>query len=294
MSGYQVGIVTVNYGDPAHTAAFAESLAQLSGVDRCRVLVVNNGALRNRREPLEHALAPIRDRVRVFHVEQNLYYWGGVAFALASEWPRAAAMPPWVIACNNDIVIEDRHFIERLLTLDREQYAVVAPAIISAVTGRDQNPFLRKPWGFLERLKWHLYYTHYAVAQALLLAYAARRKGTALLGVASRHIGLLRRPRTAQEETIYAPHGAFVIFSRSYFARGGALDTTVPMYAEEMTVGEIAKRVGARVVYYPELRVVHREHGTAGERLTPAKYHLERLAHHHFYAAYWNSEPPHL
>jgi len=82
---------------------------------------------------------------------------------------------------------------------------------------------------------------------------------------------------------IYAAHGACVILSSAFFASGGSLDTTVPMFAEELTLAETARRLGLPIWHVPDLEVVHREHSTTGAGLTRSKYDMERMARRRYY-----------
>ena len=75
-----------------------------------------------------------------------------------------------------------------------------------------------------------------------------------------------------------------MIFSSAFFEKGGVLDTAVPLFAEELTVAALAKKLGIPIWYCPELRIAHREHSTTGKSLTRAKYEMERLARRRFYS----------
>lgn len=279
----RIGFITVNYKNPAVTGAFLESLTCLDGFAQCEVAIVDNEADAVTTESLANAARQWNGRVHLFHLEENRFYWPGAAFALEKLYPRPELMPDWLIVCNNDIVVTDRRFVARLLAHDPETACVIAPSIVSAVTGRDQNPFLRRELGAVERLKWKAYYTHYLVARLLL----GVRRLWAFLKEHAPRVGGGRPPRAVEAaERIYAPHGACVIFSRAYFCRGGYLDTNFALYGEEITVAEIAKRIGAPVLYCPALRVLHQENAATGRKLTRALYRMEREAHTYFQRRY--------
>ena len=63
---------------------------------------------------------------------------------------------------------------------------------------------------------------------------------------------------------IYAPHGCFIIFHRSYFDAGGSLDHGAFLFGEEVFVAETARRLGVKVSHDPRLGVIHHEHMTTG------------------------------
>src|SRR2546426_479617 len=71
----------------------------------------------------------------------------------------------WFVVCNDDIVFTDPGFVRTLLTLDPETHAVVAPDIVSAITGERQNPLQRRAMDRWELLKWRLYFANYYLAR---------------------------------------------------------------------------------------------------------------------------------
>jgi GT2 family glycosyltransferase len=81
---------------------------------------------------------------------------------------------------------------------------------------------------------------------------------------ARHHLNFRRPSLWAARTDVYAPHGAFLIFSRSYFEAGGYIDDGFFLYAEEFSVAEICRQLQLRVVHDPGLRVWHNAHGVTG------------------------------
>jgi hypothetical protein len=75
-----------------------------------------------------------------------------------------------------------------------------------------------------------------------------------------------KRPgvRTLLPERIYAPHGSFLLFHRSYFEAGGTLRYGTFLFGEEIFVAETARQLGLAIVHDPRLVVEH-------EQSTPSK-----------------------
>ena len=263
-------VITVQYANPSDTSALLESIDALDDSTTCHVIVVDNSPDR----PLDAKPAekPYRMPVDVLVSPQNLYYWGGAAFAIDTIRRDAGKLPPWVIICNNDTTIDQADFLKRLADLDPAAFPIIAPAVTSLASRRDQNPMLEKPPAYLQRLKWSIYDLAYPVARAMLAAHKA---------LSPKNLKGNSDSRTRRR--IYAPHGAFVILSSAFFARGGDLDTHVAMFAEELTLAETARALGLPVWYLPELRVTHAEHSTTGSGLTREKYALERMARRRYY-----------
>jgi GT2 family glycosyltransferase len=267
-------VVTAQYGNIDDTTSLVASLAQLERPPTLSLIVVDNSR--------EDGLAGIGNLagsvsfpLKCVRPGSNLYYWGGAAYALEPFMRNPGSLPRWVMICNNDIVIPDPGFLSRLVSLDPAEYPIIAPEIVSHSTGKRQNPLLDSPPTFRQRLKWWVYDRGFPIATAMLRVHRRFHDMVPPRG----------NPRqNLQERDIYAPHGACVILSSAFFERGGSLDTSVPMFAEELTLAATAARLGMAVRYVPSLRVVHREHSTTGPHLTREKYRMERSARRRYYS----------
>ncbi|HEX2721704.1 MAG TPA: hypothetical protein VHM24_02210 [Gemmatimonadaceae bacterium] len=273
--------ITVQYGNPADTETFLESLASLEDTDTCQVVIVDNPA--KDAAPASSLQKTYPMPVQRVGAPTNLYYWGGAAFAIEAIRRSNNALPRWLVICNNDVQIGQVDFLKRLGKIDAIQFPIVAPAVTSLASHRDQNPMLPGPPGFLKRLKWRMYDVAYPVAVAMLFAHR----------VLKRPDGGRRPGDAGARRKIHAPHGAFVILSSTFFERGGSLDTQVPLFAEELTLAETARQLGLPIWYFPDLHVNHAEHSTTGAELTRAKYSLERLARRRYYHLRRNSSVRH-
>jgi hypothetical protein len=89
--------------------------------------------------------------------------------------------------------------------------------------------------------------------------------------------------RRSGEERIYAPHGSFVALSSAFFERRGSLDTSLPLYAEELSLAATAERLRLPVWHRRDLEVLHRSHSTLGAGITREKYQMERAARSYYY-----------
>jgi GT2 family glycosyltransferase len=275
-------LVTVNYGPPQDTLDLLSSLAQFERLDELEVIVVDSASTPATRVALENGTVAYPGRLQLRYEDENVYYWGGAERALRAVRAERGALPAWVIICNADILIEQRDFLERLQRCDRAGVGVVAPAVISAAHGGDQNPLLAQRPSLLYHLRWRLYYAHYGVAWLLRALWQAARRSTRVRAV---------QPVPSEGAAIYAPHGAFVCLRREFFERGGWLDTNFRLYAEEHTLAETVLRLGLQVVYQPAIEVVHRESGATGKALTRWEYEVTREAYDYFRRAYLGASP---
>lgn len=270
----QVTFVTVQFNNPDDTKRFVDSLSVLQDTVGCSLIVVDNSTFTGSRADQIALEKRSSVPVEVITPGTNLYYWGAAARAV--ERLRASdEMPDWIVICNNDVTIEDPLFVRKIRSLDIMKFPIVAPRIVSSA-GKEQNPLLETSPPFLKRLKWRLYDTNYRVANGMLSM--NRWLQRIRLNVTATRKGI------EYARMVYAPHGAFLVLSKEFFARGGNLDTTVPMFAEELTIAVTAEKLGMPIWYYPDLVVFHREHTTTGRGLTRGKYDFERRARRHYYS----------
>jgi GT2 family glycosyltransferase len=273
----EIAIITVQYGNPSDTIAFLKTVAATMDSNDCEIVIIDNGGTSDDTSDID-ALSEIAPcAIHYLRPQENRYYWGGAALAIETHYRSRDRLPRWLIICNNDILVRDQKFFQMLRQLDPAAYPIIAPSIIA--DGQDQNPLLEGPPSRAKRVKWQLYDLDYRIAKALLGVHAIWQSLTSRRGRV-----LSPQWAGAQPRRIYAPHGAFVILSKRFFEAGGELDTTVPMFAEELTLAALAERLRLPVWYFPSLQVLHQPHSTTGSRLTREKYELERRARRHYFA----------
>jgi GT2 family glycosyltransferase len=249
-------IITVNYRGAEATEAFVQSASVLDGFDLAHIIVVENGSHDGSVERLEPLIRGL-DNVELMESAENRGYFGAANWALQQYLARGRK-PSWVIVCNNDVVFDDHQFLAKLLQRDLGAAQVIAPAIIARPTGIDCNPFMRKrpsPFKLLRCRFWQSKYYLMWFKQWLSPYVRTARHRLHFTRRSSIPVG-----RTA----VYAPHGSFLIFSRSYFDAGGYIDDGFFLFAEEFSVAEICRQLHLRVVHDPDLRVWHDAHKVTG------------------------------
>jgi GT2 family glycosyltransferase len=247
----EVLLITVNYGTAADVRRLLDQPAfHPAPAQGVSVVVVDNGPKRG------EGLASINrsdGRVRLLVPGRNLGYFGAAHWALR-QYSRDRALPRWIAVCNPDITLKTPDFFVRLLELyGSDQPTVLAPAILSMRTGEAEPIFmLHRP----ARSRMHFYkwiFRYYPLGCAYHVASAAKSGLTARRGRGRR-----RRPQSGTPTTIYAPHGSFLLFNRSYFERGGSLAYGAFLFGEEFFVAESVRRLDGSIVYDPRLEVLHR------------------------------------
>ncbi|MGA8762861.1 MAG: glycosyltransferase [Candidatus Sulfotelmatobacter sp.] len=277
-------IITVNYRGADATEKFLESAARLQGFSRARILVVENGSgdgSAGRLRPLVAGFA----NVELLESATNRGYFGAANWAL-QQYTAPTLKTDWVIVCNNDITFDDRQFLEKLRQRDPGSVQVIAPAIIARQTGIDCNPSLRhrpSPWQ-LRRFRFGASNYHLMWCKQLLAPYVR----TIL-----HHLYFWRiKSRPDGSTQIYAAHGAFLIFSRSYFEAGGYIEDGFFLYAEEFSVAEICLRLGLRMVHDPGLQVFHHAHRVTGRLLNRTTFEYSQQGLNFILRNYFQPSPP--
>lgn len=249
----------MNFQSESDTRALVHQVSSQDCGAQIVVCVVDNS-------PRPDGVSPMADlankggQVRVLASPTNLGYLGGAAWALET-FLHQEPMPRWVAVCNPDLGLQDRHFFRRLIGYYPGAYpSVVAPAIRSASTGRCAPSYMaRRP----TRARMHFYKWVFRFYLTSAIWHAGSRLRAE---VASRY----RRGTLSEAEApksppsrVYAAHGSFLLFNRSYFAEGGDLRFGAFLFGEEVFVAESVRRIGGQVMYDSRFEVTHSSQSTA-------------------------------
>lgn len=249
-------VITVNFKGADSTEAFLKSASALEGFALARIIVVENGSHDGSAERLRPFIQKFAN-VELMESPLNRGYFGAANWALQRYLARADK-PTWIIVCNNDVVFDDRQFLVNLLQRDPATVQVIGPAIVARPTGIDCNPFLRERPSPFKLFRYRLWQQNYYLMWFKQLLSPYVRSARHRIYFWRRSSGIHGRSQ------VYAPHGAFLIFSRSYFEAGGYIDDGFFLYAEEFSVAEICRKLRLSVVHDPDLRVSHDAHRVTG------------------------------
>jgi GT2 family glycosyltransferase len=237
--------VTVNYFGADVVPRLVQSFLDQDSPD-WRLVIVDNSASAAEFKRLT-SVAGLDDRVTVVAAPSNLGYFGGAQWWV-SQSPRAAE---WLAVCNVDLWLADRSFVTRLGRMPTDA-SILAPDITALPSGRAQNPFMRRRPSWRHMLVRSIALSHRSSARAAW-RFEARKSASKVPA------------EDLSAADIYAPHGAFVLFHRTYFESGGTLVHEPFLYFEEITVAERALDLRQRVRFEPSLRIVHAHHQATGE-----------------------------
>lgn len=245
-------LVAVNYNSPKETIDFASSLSKLDNCKSLQVVIVENSGKDQRNSNLAENCRKYLNDVILVETPSNLYYFGSVNYGLSCLGLNPINYDYFIIS-NVDILFNDVLFIDKLLSLNLKNAGIIAPSVFSTAQGVDQNPYMKF------RFKRMLFYYYYIIRQHVLITMVHEK----LTDYVRRRKAAIVKVNESPGE-IYAPHGAFIIFTQLYFKSGGSIDFGLNLFGEEIFVAEECKKNNLNVYYKPEMRVLHAEHVSTG------------------------------
>lgn len=194
--------------------------------------------------------------VKFLNPESNLGYFGAAEFA--REKMISAQSYNFVIVSNTDLSFVEQGFYQKLLLTQNKDAGCLAPTLVSGLNGVDTNPYMEKrPSSAKMRFYRWMFASYLGSALYQWLGLLKSKLVGQLVGKSETSGG-------ADSRQIYAAHGAFMIFTREYFAQGGTFKHPCFLYNEEVTVAEFCRSRNLKIQYEPSLRVRHMEHGSTG------------------------------
>lgn len=265
-----VCFIAVSYFGSRDVAPYIESL--ISQTDERWVLRLVDNSNDDEEAKRLATLAERDSRIEVLSPCSNLGYFGG------AEWARRrldSAVFDWIAVTNTDVALVGSDFVGSLISISEPQIAVGAPAVFGSSSRSPLNPYMRSRPTVVRSWVRRILFWNTLIAQVTVLLSHLRRR-------------LSRTSSLPQVETdIYAAHGCFMLFGKSYFAAGGNFSHSSFLFGEELTVAEFCRDHGLRTTYFPGLEVQHKEHANTGllrsravlrSQVAAAKHALELIS----------------
>ena len=262
-------IITVNYNSHKETINYIKSLSKLDKFNYLDIIIADNSSNMTHYNEIFHFVKNNAfNNIDLYKMERNLSYFGAARFIIDNKIAKEFRYE-FIIVSNNDILVEDNNFVDKIFSNIRKA-DILAPKIISLENQTNQNPFQKSKINLKNKLFHIFYYSSFFVAQIIILV----RKL-----FFNKYIGMNSDDK---EMPIYAAHGSFLIFSNSFFDKGGYIDNKFFLYAEENTLAEIVLKINGMILYVPDIVVYHESKGTIDKRLTKEKYLIQKKAHEYF------------
>lgn len=250
----RIAVVCVNYGSNVLSIKYLESLeksfSQVKGRVELQVLLVDNTTPSAEQEKFLKVVSTFQFADAI-STEDNLGYFGAVQFGLRKIGGGKGREIDWLIVSNVDVEVAP-DFFETLLSKDTS-VGLIAPAIISRRTGRDRNPKMNSPLNIRKARFQKIIFSTYWI-QNFYLQFALLKS-------------LLSGPRqlSCVAKNIYAPHGSFMVFSKTFLEKGGHFNFPCFLFGEEIFIGKQAKKLDLPIAYEPDLLVYDFDHASTGQ-----------------------------
>lgn len=173
----------------------------------------------------------------------------------------------YIIISNVDLTVDESFFNTLKSKKFTTDIGVVAPAIISTQNNNDLNPKIINRPSRLQLYKNLLLFkfTYVFIFYSFLSTLKAKSP----------------TKKNISQYDIYAPHGSFIIFTKSYFAKGANINYPRFLFGEEIFVGEQCIKTGQRVRYDPDILIHDNEHGSTSKEKSKfiSQEHVKSLAY---------------
>ena len=255
-------IYTVHYGEETKiTEIFISSTIPFLGNSLDLVIINNTSTIEiaNRKSNFIH----------IINSNNNLGYFGGIKFGMEKFMIDDL---DYIIICNNDVQILNSDFFS-ILEEKLNSYDIIAPSI-KTLNNIEQNPHLKKSLSKFKKIYYKVYYLNFIIALLLNKILSIRK-------ISNKNV-----IRIQKEERIFSPHGAFIILNKSYFDKGGYIDTGYFLYGEESSLSAQANILGLSVGFVPDLLIQHWENISTGKRFSKSKFQFQKEAYKYIKCKY--------
>lgn len=182
------------------------------------------------------------------------------------QFAREHYNPDFIVIMNNDVLIEDAKFIDKIQSIYEEtRFDVLGPDILAIKVGVHQNPMKAKPYSrseleniLNERQRWLAHYKlHYYVRYMSERIKECIKKIVHWKSKSPENINSLHKKHRIENPVL---HGACLIFSKRFIQNEDvAFNPGTFLYMEEDILHYTCRRKGYKLLYDSSLSVHHLE-----------------------------------
>ena len=249
----KVAFVILHYQNIDDTIACIDSIDALKNKDVNKsIIVIDNCSPNNSGKTLQEKYAD-RSDVKLFLLNKN--YGFSYSNNLGYDYARKNGADI-VLVLNNDIIIEDKKFLDKLLS-NYKEYDVIAPDIVN-INGQHQNPLRDKPYSlkkayknlFVQRLYHFILYI--PGINKMFIDWNNKRE--------EKWLKNYYETKTDIDSHNFVPFGAFVIYANNWLKKEEkAFLSDTFMYMEEDFLGLYISKKKYKIYYDDKLVVKHLE-----------------------------------
>ena len=265
-------LITINYGNTNITKKLIGSIEDCYIKSKIKIIIGDNNSTKKTKKELKDIKNNSSLDIDLLFFDNNLFYWPAAQNIIVKKIKSQIDIPNWTIVCNNDIIINDKEFFNNLSKYNGDKHTVIGPKILTH-NKKNLNPFMKKPMNNFIKLYWKLYFKSFWIS--LVFNFLNKIKVFYKKEIIDDSIN-----------QVYAIHGSIMIFSKTFFLKGGYLDSKFNLFCEELTTAEITKKIGGRIFYIPQLEVVHNEHTSTSKINKKILYEFAKKSHNYFINEY--------
>lgn len=258
-----IPFICVNYNSHEETLKYIDNVLSLS--EKTMAIIVDNS-------PTDESYAAIKIYIKEkdFHSRVKLLrrdnkgYFQGLNNGIVYAQNELQIKNTFYIVGNNDIIFKE-DFIENLYKIKfQEKDLVLAPDIITT-DGSHENPHVIDRMGFLKKLKYELYFSHYQIARLMSKIKNPDQRPM--------------KPYDPQRKKIYMGIGALYVLTPQFFNYFEKLTEEVFLYGEEAVFAGQISTVDGNIIYEPVLVCYHNESSTTSQMDSRNKYEIIRKSY---------------
>ncbi len=246
--------ILVNFYNEKQTVNYIRNELFTQSDKNIHIVIINNGSID---KAILSDLENEHDNVCLFSPEKNLGYFGAAQYGFEHFLKVNSTSYLAVIISNTDIRFKDNDFIEKLrLQINDHCFDILGPDIISTFLHRKQNPYIAKRIEVSKLKMLKFLSSGYYLYNLFLICYFLKAKLVSVFKSA--------KDENRTTMNVYAVHGSFIVFAKSYFDKGGNFNYPSFLFGEEIFVAEKARQLDLKIIYEPSLQLSHDEHSTTG------------------------------
>lgn len=229
------------------TTSCVDSIMKLYSKYDYKIVIVDNASSNNSGILLKKKYSS-NDNITVILSEKNLGFANGNN--LGFKYIKENINPEYIIMINNDIVMLDKDFLDKIDKIyNKEKFAVLGPKIIlkdGSISSYKKHLNTVKEQKKLIRYIYFRLFLNYIFLTPLIEKYRKRNK--------------LNKIKIKQENDVIL-HGSALIFSKDYIDKFDGIDNRTFLYCEEELLYIRLKKNNLKSVYCPDLYLQHNEDG---------------------------------
>lgn len=240
----EVHVIAVNYNGSKYTIEYYNSILAVFPNDKYSLIfiVVDNGSSKEEFDKIND-FAKDKDKCYIVKNQVGKGYLNAINRGIKES--KKIAKADFILAGNNDIIIEQDDFFQTLENYEQESdIMMIAPCVIT-LNGQHQNPFIVKKHTFFQKWLLNLQLSNYTIFRCGLFLNRLLSK-------------MKKKEMLLKKKNIYAAHGSLFILTSLFVEKIYPVWDDIFLYGEEIILAEAIKKHQGMIIFDPNLKVTHK------------------------------------